>query len=92
MQWDHDIHGNYGTSCQEMLFEILVEKKYRMGLGINPVSITEKWQLPTMQELWEIFVAGKRTEEKADDWMPFMDFSKLEEMADVMVEQGKDIF
>ena len=92
MQWDHDIHANYGTSCQEMLFEILVEKKYRMGLGINPVAITEKIAVPTMQELWDIFVAGKRTEEKADDWLPFMDFSKLEEMADVMMEQGQIFF
>lgn len=92
MQWDHDIHGNYGTSCQEMLFEIIVEKKYRMGLGINPVAITEKIAVPTMQELWDIFVAGKRTEEKADEWMEFMDFGKLEEMADVMVEQGTIFF
>lgn len=92
MQWDHDIHGNYGTSCQEMLFEIIVEKKYRMGLGINPVAITEKLAVPTMQELWDIFVAGKRTEEKADEWMEFMDFSKLEEMADVMMTQGKIFF
>lgn len=92
MQWDHDIHGNYGTSCQEMLFEILVEKKYHMGLGINPVAITEKIAVPTMQELWDIFVAGKRTEEKADEWMPFMNFTKLEEMADVMMEQGTKFF
>ncbi len=92
MQWDHDIHANYGTSCQEMLFEILVEKKYRMGLGINPVAITEKIAVPTMQELWDIFVAGKRTEEKADEWMPFMDFTVLEEMADVMVREGKIFF
>lgn len=92
MQWDHDIHGNYGTSCQEMLFEILVEKKYKMGLGINPVSITEKISVATMQELWDIFVAGKRTEEKANEWLPFMDFSKLEEMADVMAKEGKIFF
>jgi len=92
MQWDHDLNGNFGTSCQEMLFEILVEKKYRMGLGINPVAITEKIAVPTMQELWDIFVAGKRVEEKADEWMPFMDFTKLEEIAGVMMEQGKQFF
>lgn len=92
MQWDHDINANFGTSCQEMLFEIIAEKKYRMGLGINPVAITEKIAVPTMDELWDIFVAGKRTEEKADEWLPFMDFSKLEEMAGVMEEQGKILF
>lgn len=92
MQWDHDIQGNYGTSCQEFLFEILVEKNYKMGLGINPVSITEKIAVPTLQELLDIFTAGKRTEEKADEWLPFMDFNKLEEMRDVMIREGKIFF
>lgn len=92
MQWDHDIHGNYGTSCQEMLFEILAEKHYKMGLGINPVSITEKIAVPTLQELLDIFTAGKRTEEKAEEWLPFMDFSRIDEMAEVMMEEGKIFF
>ena len=92
MQWDHDINANYGLSCQEFLFEILVEKKYRMGLGINPVSITEKIAVPTLQELLDIFAAGKRTEEKADDWLQFMDFTKLEEMRDVMIREGRTFF
>lgn len=92
MQWDHDIHGNYGTSCQEFLFEILVEKKYKMGLGINPVAITEKIAVATLQELLDIFAAGKRTEEKAQEWLPFMDFTKLETMRDVMMREGRILF
>ncbi len=46
MHWDHDIEGNYGTAASEFLFEILVEKRYRMGMGINPVSITENLGCP----------------------------------------------
>ncbi|MCC8166119.1 MAG: cobalamin B12-binding domain-containing protein [Planctomycetes bacterium] len=92
LQWDHDIHGNYGVSVPEMLFEILVEKKYRMALGVNPVSITEKIKVPTLEDLENIFTAGKRAEEKAEEWLPFMDFSKLEEMRDVMVNEGKIFF
>ena len=92
LQWDHDIHGNYGISVPEMLFEILVEKKYRMALGVNPVSITEKIKVPTLDDLENIFAAGKRAEEKAEEWLPFMDFSKLEEMRDVMVREGKIFF
>ncbi|MCD8349869.1 MAG: cobalamin-dependent protein [Planctomycetaceae bacterium] len=92
LQWDHDIHGNYGVSVPEMLFEILVEKKYRMSLGVNPVSITEKIKVATLEDLENIFAAGKRAEEKAEEWLPFMDFSKLEEMRDVMVREGKVFF
>ena len=77
LQWDHDIHGNYGVSVPEMLFEILVEKKYHMGLGVNPVSITEKIKVPTLQELEDIFAAGKRAEEKAEEWMPYFNFEPL---------------
>lgn len=92
LQWDHDIHGNYGMSAQEILFAILLERKYKMGLGINPVSITEKIAVPTLEELLNIFTMGKRVEEKAPDWDDFIDFTKIEQMSDVMVEQGKIFF
>ncbi len=88
MQWDHDLDGNYGFSAQEFLFEILVEKKYHLGCGINPVSITEHVRVPTIDELLNIVACGKRVEEKAEEWLPFMDFTYLEEMRDVLVEQG----
>lgn len=92
IQWDHDINGNFGMSSQEMLFEILAERKYHMGLGINPVSVTEKIAVPTMDELWDIFCAGKRVEEKAPEWETFMDWTKLEHMADVMMREGQIMF
>ena len=92
LQWEHDLHGNYGMSAQEMLFTILLEKKYKMGMGMNPVSITEKIAVPTLEELLNIFAVGKRVEEKAEEWLEFMDFSKIEEMSDIMVEQGKKFF
>lgn len=92
LQWDHDIHGNYGVSVPEALFAILVERKYRIGMGFNPVSITEKIAVPTLDELMEIFAAQKRAEEKAADWEKFMDFSALEAMRDVMAEQGVVFF
>jgi methylmalonyl-CoA mutase cobalamin-binding subunit len=92
LQWETDTHGNYGVSVPELLFAILAERKYRMGLGVNPVSITEKIAVPTLQELLDIFSAGKRAEEKAPEWDGFMDFSRLEEMRDVMAEQAHIFF
>lgn len=92
LQWDHNIHGNYGVSVQELLFAMLVEKKYKIGLGVNPVSITEKIKVPTLPELLDILSAGKRAEEMAEQWLPYMDFSKLEEMRDTMIIQGRQFF
>jgi methylmalonyl-CoA mutase cobalamin-binding subunit len=87
-QWDHDIQANYGTSVQELLFEILVERKYKMGVGIQPVSITEALAVPTLQELLDIFMAGKRAEEKAHEWDKYMDFTPLESIRDTMAQKA----
>ena len=92
MQWDHDIDANYGSSAQEFLLEILVEKKYKLGMGFLPVSITEALQVPTTQELFNIFSVGKRIEERSDEWLELMDFTPLEKMRDVMIEKGTWMF
>lgn len=92
MQWDHDIEGNYGFAAQEMLLEICAEKKFHMSLGINPVSITEKIAVPTLQELLNIYACGKRVEEKADEWMPLIDWTPIIEMKEVMVAEAKRYF
>lgn len=91
-QWDHDVNANFGTGVQEMLIEILVEKKYKMYTAINPVSVTERLRVPTLQELLDITSAGARLEEKADEWMPLMDFTVLEKMRDNLIEKGTKFF
>lgn len=91
-QWDNIIEANYGISVPEFLFTILVEKKYKLSLGIQPVSITEKLRVPTVNELKNIFAAGKRTEENAENWLPFMNFEPLEKMRDDLINQGKLFF
>ncbi len=92
MQWDHDVTANYGPSLQEMLLEILVEKKYKFGWLINPVAITEKVGVPTLQDLLDITSAGMRIEQCASDWEDLIDFTILEEMRDVMAEKGMKWF
>lgn len=92
MQWDHDIDANYGPSIQEILLEALMERKYKMGLMINPVAITEKVEVPTLQELLDIFSAGARALERAEDWDDLMDWTALEEISDKLAEEGKKFF
>jgi methylmalonyl-CoA mutase cobalamin-binding subunit len=92
MQWDHDTAANYGPSIQEMLLEILVERKYKFGWLINPVAINEKVAVPTLQDLIDITAAGMRLEECVEDWEDLMDFTKLEQMRDLMAEKGLQWF
>ena len=92
MQWDHDIDANYGPSIQEILLEALMERKYKMGLMINPVAITEKVEVPTLQELLDIFSAGARALERADDWDDLMDWTALEKISSKLATEGKKFF
>jgi methylmalonyl-CoA mutase cobalamin-binding subunit len=89
IQWSHDVNANFGPCCQEMLLEMLVNLKYDMGMMINPVSVTEALRVPTLQELIDITTAGARLEERIDDWKEIVDFTKLEEIRDVLIEEGK---
>lgn len=91
-QWDHDINANFGTGVQEMLIEILVELKYKMMTAINPVSVTERLRTPTLQELLDITSAGMRLEEKAQEWLPLMDFTALETLRDELIDKGTKFF
>ncbi len=92
MQWDHDIDANYGPSIQEILLEALMERKYKMHLTINPVSITEKVAVPTLQELLNIFSAGARALERVEDWDDLMDWTELEKLSDMFIEEGQKFF
>ncbi len=56
------------------------------------MSITEKIAVPTLQELLDIYSCGKRVEEKADEWMPLIDWTPIIEMKDVMVKEAKTYF
>lgn len=91
-QWDHDIDANYGPAAQEMLLEILFERHYKMGLMINPVSITEKVSVPTLQDLLNIYSVGSRLREEAPSWDLLMDWTKIEECAEILMREGKAMF
>lgn len=92
MQWDHDIDANYGPSVQEMLLEALADLHYKLQLTINPVAITEKITTPTIEELLNIFSAGQRAMERAEDWEDMMDWRPLEKIRDYLMIEGKKFF
>lgn len=92
MQWEHDIDANYGPSVQEMLLEGLADLHYKLQLTINPVSITEKITTPTIDELLNIFSAGQRAMERAEDWEDLIDWSPIEKIRDELMAEGRKFF
>lgn len=91
-QWDHDIEANYGLGASEMLIESIINLKYNMPAIINPVSITEALRVPTLDELFNIVKCGIGVERKAKEWLEFIDFSKFEDMRDLLIEKGTKFY
>jgi len=90
--WDHDLEANYGVLCNEVLLEVLIEKKYRTGISILPIPITEKVAVPTPEAIANIHAAARRVEEKSKEWETLMDFSEIEACKDILIEQGLKFF
>lgn len=88
-QWDHDVNANYGSSVLEMFLEICFEKRYKLGGAISPVAVTEAQRTPSCQELIDIAGAAIQSEELAEDWLKLLDFTPIEEMAEILMEKGK---
>jgi methylmalonyl-CoA mutase cobalamin-binding subunit len=90
--WDHDLDGNYGVLVSEMLMAIIVEKKYKTGVALLPIPITEKVAVPTAEGIANIHAACQRAAELADDWAEVVDFSKIEAMRDLIKEAATAFF
>ena len=91
-QWDHDLEANYGLAASEMLIQAVINLKYQIPGIISPVSITEAQRVPTLDELLNIVRCGVGVERKAHEWLEFIDFTKFEQMRDLLIEQGQKFY
>lgn len=91
-QWEHDVTANYGFSGQEIMFDCLVERKYKMGMALNTIAITERIAVPTAQALFDICSVGARALEGALAWEDMIDWTSLEAIRDDLMEEGKLFF
>lgn len=91
-QWDHDIEYNYGIGAQEMLMQAILNIKYNLPVTHKPVSITEAVRVPTLDELLNITKCGMGAMSKAAEWVDIIDFTKIEDMRDLLIEKGKLFF
>ena len=90
--WDHDIEANYGMLAQEILMCILAERRYKTGTMIMPIPITEKVHVPTVEAIKNVLGMASRLEENIEDWEKVIDFTRIDETAEVLKEQGKTMF
>ena len=90
--WDHDIETNYGMLAQEMLMAVLAERRYRTGAMILPIPITEKVHVPTVEAIKNVLGVCSRLEENICQWEDVIDFTAIDDMAEMLDIQGQKMF
>lgn len=83
------VTGNYGISAAEVVAFAATEKRYRTGVALLPNPITEKLQVPTVQEIADIHASARSAASKGGEFEPFIDFTAIEKLRDVLAEQGR---
>lgn len=89
---DSLVVGNYGISAAEVIAFAVTEKRYRTGVAILPNPITEKLQVPTVDEIADIQAVARSAARKAEDFDGLLDFSAIETARDELVAQGRKFF
>ena len=91
-QWEHDIKANFGSSGEEIMFDCLVERHYKMGMALNTIGIAERIAVPTAQDLMDICSVGNRALEGAKYWEDMLDWSSMDEIVEYLKAEGKLFF
>jgi methylmalonyl-CoA mutase cobalamin-binding subunit len=83
---------NYGICAAEIVAFSAVERRYRTGVAFLPNPITEKLQVPTVQEIADIHACARPAAAKGPELETMFDFAAIEETRDLLVEQGRKFF
>jgi methylmalonyl-CoA mutase cobalamin-binding subunit len=86
------VEANYGVSAAEIVAFAATERRYRTGVALLPNPITEKLQVPTVQEIADIHASARSAAAKGVELESLIDFSAVEETRDLLVEQGQKFF
>jgi methylmalonyl-CoA mutase cobalamin-binding subunit len=86
------VTGNYGISAAEIVAFAATEQRYRTGVAFLPNPITEKLQVPTVQEIADIHASARSAATKGKEFASFLDFTAIEATRDLLVEHGRKFF
>lgn len=90
--WDHDIEANYGFMMSEVIMAVAAERKYKTGVSILPIPITEKVAVPTPQSIANIHAAARKAAATVEEWERLIDFTPIEELRDKIKSAGTQFF
>lgn len=90
--WDHDPEANYGFLMSEVLMAAAVERKYKTGISILPIPITEKIAVPTPEAIANIHAAARKAVATVEEWEEIIDFSAIESIRDKIKTTGMEFY
>ncbi|MGM0113515.1 cobalamin B12-binding domain-containing protein [Enterococcus sp. DIV0187] len=87
-----DIQRNYGALCSYSLADIICQMKYPAGYAIAPVPLTEAIRVPSPEEMVEAHRVVDMMIEKAEFYVNFMNWEKINAEAEVLVTGANCFF
>lgn len=83
---------NYGSVAAETIAFVAVEKRYRTGVSILPNPITEKIQVPTVEDIAQVHAVARAAEKKAAEIENLLDYREIERIRALLVQKGRAFF
>jgi methylmalonyl-CoA mutase cobalamin-binding domain/chain len=87
-----DFDANMAVLNTDLLFNKMVDRRYRLGAAPIAVPVTETERIPTWQEVATVQTISRRLEDYVPLVEPVVDWAKIEAMRDELVRGGKAFF
>lgn len=87
-----DFDANMAVLNTDLLFNKMVDMRYRLGAAPIAVPVTETARIPTWQEVATVQTISRRLEDYLPTVEPVIDWAKIEAMRDELVRGGRAFF
>ena len=87
-----DFDRNRGLVGEYLLWDILAQLERPTGHAVLPLPVTEALRVPSVEEIIEAQIYGRRIEDTARRLHPHMDFSASYDFSKKVLEAGKSVF
>jgi methylmalonyl-CoA mutase cobalamin-binding domain/chain len=87
-----DFDANMAVLNTDLLFNKMVDMRYRLGSAAIAVPVTETERIPTWQEVATVQAISRRLEDYVPMVEPVVDWAQIETMRDQLVRGGKAFF
>lgn len=92
ISFTRDLTENSGLVSEYLLWDILAQMKCPTGHAVLPLPLTEGFRIPSIEEIIEAQILGKRIEKTAERMFPHFDFSAPLAFAQKLMAGGKTVF